>query len=292
MKNVEESPQWSVLPSLIDTDRYPLDKPGSAQWRRLATETRRSMRETNCAQLHGFLKADAIAAMVAEIGAKEEQFDEVSNACNAYFSPDDPSLPETHPIRMLQRENGRSLCRDRMDEDGPMPALFASDELLGFVCEVIGRQVLYRHADPMTSILVNVARDGEGTIWHFDSNEVTITILLQKPEAGGEFEYIPNLRTEDEPNYDAVAAAIRGDRSGVTTARAGAGSLQIFAGRYSLHHVTKTIGATERYILVLAYADKPGLQTSKWSMIESFGRCHALHDEAAGRSSLSADALR
>lgn len=44
MKNVEETPQWSGLPSLIDTDRYPLDEPGSAQWPLLAAPCHRDDR--------------------------------------------------------------------------------------------------------------------------------------------------------------------------------------------------------------------------------------------------------
>ena len=53
--------------------------------------------------------------------------------------------------------------------------------------------------------------DGEGLNWHFDRSEFTTTLLLQAPSAGGAFEYLRDLRSEDDPNYDGVAALLNGE---------------------------------------------------------------------------------
>ena len=47
--------------------------------------------------------------------------------------------------------------------------------------------------------------------WHFDTNEFTVSILVQAPERGGLFEFAPNIRTPEDGCYRDVAEVIAGD---------------------------------------------------------------------------------
>ena len=37
--------------------------------------------------------------------------------------------------------------------------------------------------------------------WHFDSCEFTLSLMIQKPEKGGIFEYCPNIREPGNENF-------------------------------------------------------------------------------------------
>ena len=75
--------------------------------------------------------------------------------------------------------------------------------------------------------------------WHFDGNEFTLSILVQKAEKGGLFEYSPDLRSVENENFDEVKKVLDGDRSRVRQLKLEPGDLQIFKGRFTLHRVTK-----------------------------------------------------
>ena len=59
---------------------------------------------------------------------------------------------------------------------------------------------------------VHYANDGQELNWHFDNSEFVITLLLQSPKAGGDFEYVKDLRDADagDMNYDDVSAGVEG----------------------------------------------------------------------------------
>lgn len=274
------------LSELVDLERYPIDRPESEGYRALVEEVRRKLHLEKAVQLHGFARPEASEAMHEAVRARIDLCDGRTSSCNVFFSPDDPDLPDDHPVRIFQPVRGRSLCRDHMGEETPMVQLFEADSLLGFVRDVMSKKVLYRHADPMNSVMVLISGDGESGLWHFDGNEVSVTLLVQKPQGGGKFEYVPDLRSDGEQNFEGAGAVLRGCRDAVVTTEAEPGTLQIFCGRHSLHHVSTVEGPVDRYVLVFGYADRPGMQSSKGAMLELQGRCHPLHEEDTGRISL------
>ena len=57
--------------------------------------------------------------------------------------------------------------------------------------------------------------EGGGHNGHFDSADFVITLMLRKPEQGGDFECVPNLRSANEENYDGVHEVLKGHRDNV-----------------------------------------------------------------------------
>lgn len=272
------------LADIVDLGRYPIDRPHCSEYRGVLDQAREEMRATGCTQLKGFVRPEAVVAMCAEVDGKRCLLDYSSEELNPYFTPDDPALPEDHPVRTRQIRRNWWLCRDRIDTDGLMTRLFESDTFLEFVRGALGANILYRHGDPMSAFLVNVQSDGDEFPWHFDSNETSISILLRKSTRGGRFEYAPNLRTEDDPNFEDVSDVLKGRRDRVLAPDMEPGDLQIFAGRYSLHRVTQVEGAECRYSLILGYANTQNLIAAKSSVLNAFGRSHPIHDQQSGRS--------
>ena len=82
--------------------------------------------------------------------------------------------------------------------------------------------------------------------WHFDRGKAVITLLAQAPEGGGHFEYVPNIRSDDSENFQAVSRVLDGDREHVRTVELTAGTLMLFRGHYALHRVTPVEGKRRR----------------------------------------------
>jgi hypothetical protein len=93
--------------------------------------------------------------------------------------------------------------------------------------------------------------------------------MLQPAEAGGDFEFFPNLRTAGK---DAVVARLTGSRSGVIRLDNDPGTLSLFRGHHSMHRVTPVEGDTIRINAVLAYAEEPGRRLNELTQKLFYGR--------------------
>ena len=68
---------------------------------------------------------------------------------------------------------------------------------LYFLAEVMGKPQLHTMADPLARANVMAYRAGDALNWHFDRSEFTTTLLLQAPDAGGDFQYRRDLRSDE-----------------------------------------------------------------------------------------------
>ena len=124
--------------------------------------------------------------------------------------------------------------------------------------------------------------------WHFDGNEFTLSILVQKAEKGGFFEYAPDIRSKDNESFEEVTKVLRGDRKKVKSLDLKPGDLQIFKGRFSMHRVTKIEGKTSRYIALPCYV-KNSLKINKPEHSKQvYGKALPIHYE---RENIQGDGL-
>ena len=164
-----------------------------------------------------------------------------------------------------------STACDELDESRAIRALYACDELLGLVKAITGKNA-HRLADPLGAASINVFRSGWSHAWHYDESEFTVTLSLVQAAEGGAFEFTePLRRSVDDLAYDTTAAVIN-EHSAYGVEPAGAacpavraapfapGTLQIFAGRASLHRVSKVEG--ERLVAVYCFSDVEGFVNS------------------------------
>lgn len=237
---------------------------------------------TNCADalrrdgvitLPGFLRADVVEALVEEATEHQDKAYFTAATHNVYLTPSDDALGEDHIFNRQVSSSKGCITTDQVPFHSALHTLYQSEAFKAFIASVVGEDNLYEYGDPLSGINVHYAAAGQELGWHFDNSKFAITLLLQKPEDGGAFEYVRDLRDADagEMNFDGVEAVLDG-KAAVSELPIDPGTLVLFRGRNSMHRVTPTIGNTTRILVVLAYNAEPDIALSESARMTFFGR--------------------
>jgi hypothetical protein len=266
---------------LVDTARYPLDRPGPLR-ERLLEEVREQLDAVGCAVLKQFVRPEHLPVLVAECDRVAPHGHRNFNRTNPYFTQDHPDLPASHPLRRFYDRSNAFVPADHFGSDSLLRALYEWPAFAPFVQEALREKEFHRYGDPLADVIVNLAEAGGGFPWHFDTNNYTVTLAIQNAAQGGEFEYSPHLRTSADENYAGVERVLDGDPSLIRTLVLEPGDLQIFKGRYSLHRVTPLSGPVTRYVAIFSYAERPEMVGSPERTRQLYGRVLPIHLERAG----------
>ncbi len=121
--------------------------------------------------------------------------------------------------------------------------------------------------------------------------EFAVSLLTQAPEAGGRFEYCPDIRSAQSECFDDVAGVLAGRLPDlVRQVEVRPGALQLFRGRYALHRVTAVEGTVPRHSAIFAYSRRPGVIGSVERTRQLFGPVLPEHLVAEGHG-VRTDAL-
>lgn len=265
----------------IDLDRYPIDRTGAGRDAVIA-DARAAIASVGCAVLKGFVREESIPAMVAECDRTAQFGHRNFNRTNPYFTAERNDFPESHPLRRFYDRSNAFVPADHFKNDSILRAIYDWPAFAPFIQEALGEEQFYPYADPLADVIVNLADEGAGFPWHFDTNNYTVTLAIQNAEKGGDFEYSPYLRTPTDENYEGVERVLDGDNSLVCNLRLEPGDLQIFKGRYSLHRVTPLSGTITRYVAIFSYVEEPGMVGSPERTRQLYGRVLPIHLERAG----------
>ena len=265
----------------INLKTYPIGADGPERVALLET-VRADLERDGCAVLKGFLTADGVAALTAEAESVSEQGHRSFNRTNAYFTKDDPDLPADHPKRQFFDRSNAFIPADNFSPDGALRQIHDFEGFDAFIQACLQEENFYRYADPLADVIVNMAEEGEGFPWHFDTNNFTVTLAIQNAESGGAFEYAPAIRAENE-NFDEVGRVLCGQSDRVKVLELEPGDLQLFRGRYSLHRVAPLKGQRRRYVAIFSYVEEPNMVGAPERTEQLYGRTLPIHHERAGQ---------
>ncbi len=271
----------------VDLDRYPIDRSGPER-DAVIRAARAAIESDGCAVLKGFVRAERLGELVAECDRVAGHGHHNHSRTNPYFTVDRPDLPLNHPLRRFYDRSNAFVPADNFGPDSALRAIYGWPAFAPFIQESLGEDSFFPYADPLADVIVNLAVEGNGFPWHFDTNNYTVTLAIQNAESGGDFEYSPYLRTPTDENYSGVEAVLDGDPGLIRTLRLEPGDLQIFKGRYSLHRVTPLAGPRTRYVAIFSYVEEPAMVGSPERTRQLYGRVLPIHLERAG---LRADRL-
>jgi len=256
---------------IIDLDTYPLDRPDSPAYATLVAEARAALARDGMFSLPGFLRPAAQAAALADLTPRFDSEAFVhARSHNIYFRKEVPELPADHPALRLHVSSNRTLCGDQTG--AVLDSLYTWPAFAAFLAATMDKPALHVMDDPLARVNAMRYGPGEALNWHFDRSEFTTTVLLQAPDAGGLFEYRTDLRSDSDPNYDRVAAMLRGEDPALQAITLTPGTLNVFRGRNTAHRVTPVVGDTPRVVAVFSYYDRPGVRMTAEEQRGFYGR--------------------
>ena len=273
-----------MLQDLVDLGRYPIDRPGSRAYDRMISDLRRDLDRDGCAVLPGFVHEDGLELLVREADEVAPQAHRSFNRTNAYFTKDDPRFGVGHPIRRFYDRSNAFVPADNFPAVGPLRRIYEYEWFMPFVRDALDEpeERFFRYDDPLADVIINVVEEGQGFPWHFDTNNYTVTLAIQNGEAGGMFEYVPNLRTPEDENFKAVASVLDGNRARVRELELQPGDLQIFKGRYALHRVAPVRGERRRYVGIFSFVEAEGMCGGVERTRQLYGRVLPHHHAREG----------
>ncbi|MEM7341306.1 MAG: hypothetical protein AAF467_21805 [Actinomycetota bacterium] len=286
-------PEQGWIDDVIDIDRYPIHEPHRPAWRELVHEVTRRLATEGACELTGFLRPEARAEISRQLGAARTHVPIREHESTVYARADlEATLPADDPRCTALRWHAGHVTRDMIPAYAPSHRLYAAPRFKAFVAACVGRNRVFEYADPMAGLIATILPPGGRYPWHYDTNEFVVTVMIDRAEVGGVFEYCPNLRRPGDENLAGLGRILAGDdhhlirRSDVEP-----GTLQVFLGRHSLHRVTQVEGTSTRVMLVLSYADRPGVIGPVDRTRSVYGRVTEAHLVAGEQRSRAADGL-
>jgi hypothetical protein len=276
-----------MLSDLIDLATYPISDRDSDRYRLVVDQARADLRSVGCAVIRNFVTPSTVAALSGEIVAQKHTTHYSTQVMNPYFhTAVDPDFPDHHPVNTFLERSSGFIPGDSWDPGCLMEHLFRAAEVTAFVRDCLEVSELHCYADPLAGLTANILEPGQQFTWHFDTNDFAVTVLVDKADAGGAFQYVPAIRSGTDEGFDAIqkvldSGADARDLPGVHTLDLRPGDLQIFRGRHSLHRVERVSpDSTPRHAAIFAYTERPGVIGRLERTQQLFGRVLKAHVEA------------
>lgn len=250
---------------IIDLDRYPVDRPDDARYQQLLTEGRASLDELALFSMPGFIRPDIVPKMARELDQLvpvSSRYEQMRNAYAEGF--DEPGRAADHPHNREHKCAYNQVLNYQIPNDSLLRQVYYWQPLTEFLRLLCGYDSFYRSDCPHLALTAKIASAGDTDGWHYDSNDVVFSILLQAPEAGGVFEYAPYIRSENDENYAGVARLLDDPDSCAARPEMAPGNLTVFKGDLSMHRVTPVSGKRRRIVGLFSYDRKPGTTFDQW----------------------------
>ena len=228
--------------------------------------------ETGALVMEEFLDAETLKILQTEAHRIRHQAYFCYQNHNAFLLETDNDLPEKHIRNLNQVSDKGCVSHDQIPDSSPLRSLYECADFRQFLEFVLGTKI-FPYADTLSSINVNYYEKGQQLGWHYDNASFAVTLMLQSPDRGGEFEYSVNLRDIEagDYGYESTEALING-KIKPKTLSIGEGSLVLFKGSNSLHRVVPVISKKSRILVTLNFNTEPGLMLSELARMVFFGR--------------------
>jgi len=256
-----------VVADVVNLEQYPLEH---VEFR---AQCKRTLDENGVLVMPNFLKSSAVDSIRID-GEKSQHLAYYTvDDHNIYLKENDPGFPPDHTRNRQVSSSKGCITTDQIPTNSALHTLYNAPEFREFLCAVLAETELHEYADAMSSINLHYAGEGQELGWHFDNSSFAITLMIQNPKDGGEFEYVKDVRDADsgEMNYEHSGKVLDSEIP-TKVLSMDAGALVLFRGRNSMHRVTPSVGDRTRMLVVLAYNTQPGISLSESARMTFYGR--------------------
>jgi hypothetical protein len=256
---------------LVDLDRHPLLDLASPSGAQLAARARADLVATGACELPEFLTPAGLAACLADALALEPLAHHSHGTTNAFLAPTDPTRPDDHPRNRRSPFRLGAVAYDRFPPSSPIRALYEWEPLRAFLAAVVGLPEVHRYADPLGALNLAVMGPGDELGWHFDQTDFVVSLAVRSSDGGGELEVVPGLRGPGFDDHTGIGRAHDGSIDPLVVPNV-AGTLLVFAGRWSLHRVSRVLGSTSRLMVLFGFDDRPDARSTPELQRSRYGR--------------------
>ncbi len=263
MSEPTRSPVTALPPQeVINLDNYPIQDVDSLEFKSLTRRFKEKLDAQQYVVLPDFIRPTAREQAVRQIEGLIHLANHNCSDRNCYLQRKrDPALPPDHPRNILLSASTWMLGANLLPDESPLKTLYYWENMKRMVASIVGAPELFFNEDEYQPVNALCYKEGDRSAWHFDSvNAFTMTLMLQAPERGGDFEMIPNIRSDDDQMYHQVQKALAPGYENVVRVGREEGALCIFRGCNSLHRVSEVSGSTLRMMGVFVYENEPGVK--------------------------------
>lgn len=264
-----ETEDVQTIRSLIDLERYPLHRSGSPEYGDLLQFCREQLAAVGSVDLPGFIRTSILSKMATQVD-NLPSYNRLNIVSPYGVARDDEPLEtlknltgwrgQDHPAKRKFSQDVFAVAGDLIPRDALIRHVYDSPLVMKFLAAATGKEVMYQMADEFQNLNIMYMYDGCSRAWHYDGTDTVITLLLQKPLKGGEYEFAPFIRGKNkgEENFEEVAKLFDGSYENNIVKDAEEGTLNLFNGERSLHRVRAVYGPQKRIIAILSYHTQPG----------------------------------
>ncbi len=258
--------------SVINLRKYPLLDPVLRE--KLVAKAQSAMALEGSVVLPEFVLPAGIDLMRREALRLQPMSHRRERMLGAYSKETPESDDKTHPVQRKSPYRMWVTATDQMDPRGTTLRIYEWQPLIDLVADILDVPALYTVSDPMMRCNYTYLGDGDEHGWHFDGNDFVVSLMIQSADEGGAFEFAPNIRDDENPNFAGIRAVMDEAPGTTKLIRAQPGTLALFRGRHALHRVTRVSGSQMRIIALLSYHEQPGLMNGPEAQFRVFGRSY------------------
>ena len=198
---------------------------------------------------------------------------------NAYLNNEDPELPKDHAKNIISTTSLSVIAYDQIPEKNILKQIYHNPNVLNLISTIIDKGPLYPYACPLGAINIAYMKEGDSLRWHFDQSDFVVSLPIQDADAGGQFEYVANIRSAQEENYNEVRKILLDDYANISSLTTAPGSLIIFQGKNTIHRVREVLGKTPRVVALFAYSFEKDFNSSDYLRKIRYGRTQSIKSQ-------------
>jgi hypothetical protein len=194
---------------------------------------------------------------------------------NILLAEKNTQLDDNHPCNLKVFSDKGCVPHDLIPENSSLRIIYNSSLFKNFIQSLLSVEIIYPYADTLSSINYNYYEKNQQLGWHFDNASFAISLMIQSPASGGNFQYVVNARNVEKNflNVQLVDSVLK-NQYPVKELPIEEGALVLFYGSNYLHRVTPVTSNKHRILVTLNYNLQKNTKLSENARLTFFGRTH------------------
>ena len=256
------------LQTIIDFQRHPINDSNS-----YVRHCRSELKKNSILVLNNFLTKEALVKLQHEAQTLHDKTFYCSQNHNIFLTRKNTQLDNNHPCNIEIKSDKGCVPHDLIPHDSHLRTIYNSAVFQSFIQSVLSLDKIHPYADTLSSINYNYYEKNQQLGWHFDNASFAITLMIQQPAAGGNFQYVVDARNVEKSTVNVqLIDSVLQNKHPVEELRSEEGTLVLFYGRNYLHRVLPVTSKKNRILATLNYNLEKNIKLSESARLLFFGR--------------------